>query len=72
MSLLKIDRSSDVRTDELSTIAEVAKTFVSFGSPRVVIFFSAVFAALRLAVGGFGWFDPVSYTHLTLPTNREV
>lgn len=57
--MLKIDRSSDVRTDELSTIAEVAKTFVSFGSPRVVIFFSAVFAALRLAVGGFGWFDLV-------------
>ena len=24
------------------------------------------------ATGNFGWLYPVSYTHLTLPTNREV
>ena len=28
--------------------------------------------ALWIASGGFPRLDPVSYTHLTLPTNREV
>ena len=32
-----------------------------------------VLVLLRLAgIDVWGWFTPVSYTHLTLPTNREV
>ena len=31
----------------------------------------AIVAALR-ALPGVQWVEPVSYTHLTLPTNREV
>lgn len=59
MSVVKIDRSSDQRCDELSSLSDVARTFGSNGSPRVIVAALLAAVVIRLAIGGFGWFDLV-------------
>lgn len=57
MSVLKADRSSAQRADELSSVAEVLGVFVSFGSPRVIAVALGITGIGRGALGGIGWFD---------------
>ena len=63
----KLDPGASYIVDRRSVTwyASGAQTYVSGQGARVI----------RIALNGDGWIDPstaVSYTHLTLPTNREV
>lgn len=55
--MVKGSRSSTHRADELSSISEVFRVFVAFGSPRAIALALVLVGAGRLASGGFGWFD---------------
>ena len=57
MPVVKIDRSHPMRANELTSIAQVLRAFLSFGSPRVMIAAIAVLGFARLGLGGLGWFD---------------
>jgi sterol desaturase/sphingolipid hydroxylase (fatty acid hydroxylase superfamily) len=46
-----------VRSDELRTKRQIARTFVAQGSPQMIIAFIAVAAVVRLMVGGWSWID---------------
>lgn len=46
-----------MRSDELRTKRQIARTFVAQGSPQMIIAFIAVAAVVRLMVGGWSWID---------------
>lgn len=46
-----------VRSDELRTKRQIARTFVAQGSPQMIIAFFTVAAVVRLMVGGWTWID---------------
>ena len=49
-----------------------ALTRILMSVPTLLIVAVSVFALIRLIPGDPASLMPVSYTHLTLPTNREV
>jgi len=57
MSVSKADRSTEQRSNDLTTIADVAKLFCSSGSPRVMLAAILVVGSVRIASGSVGWFD---------------
>jgi len=57
MGLLQIDRGTDERADELTTLGDVIRTYASHRSPQVMFAGIAVALVLRVVVGQFGWAD---------------
>ena len=57
MSVTKAERTSGVRADELSSLGAVFAAIMRFGSPRILLASVTAVGAIRVAVGGFGWFD---------------
>ena len=53
------------------TNPEIAILMMSLFLFAVLLGFPIAFTLLAMGVG-FGYYASVSYTHLTLPTNREV
>ena len=52
---------------------ELTKTDVSLVVDAAIdTIIDSVVEGKKVSILGFGSFEPVSYTHLTLPTNREV
>ncbi|NNC80162.1 MAG: sterol desaturase family protein [Acidimicrobiales bacterium] len=45
------------RADVLRTRREILNTYLAHGSPRIMLIGLAVFLAIRIVVGGFGWVD---------------
>lgn len=59
MSVVKVDRTSNERSDDLKTLAAVARTYLRSGSPRAMLLAVALSIAARVVVADFGWTDAV-------------
>ena len=83
LAFIFLDKTRGLSEDERASLAlrVAGYAFVVllvslFLGSQILNFFGVTIPALRIAgglvVAATGWSMPVSYTHLTLPTNREV
>lgn len=57
MGIAQIDRGSTARADDLGSLGDVIRTYVTHPSPQLMAVGLVVASGLRIAVGGFGWAD---------------
>lgn len=69
--IVNADRRTDARADELRTLGDVFRAYVTHRSPQVMAVGVAIALALRLAVGQFGWAD-VAVAAVTLGLTGTV
>ncbi len=57
MAVVNFERSSGIRSRELVTIGDVARTYLGEASPRIMLVGLAIAVVARTVVGGFGLAD---------------
>ncbi len=57
MGVMQIDRGSDARADDLRSLRDVLRTYVTHRSPQLMAVGILVALGLRLLVGSYGWAD---------------
>lgn len=57
MGIAQVDRGSRERADDLLTLRDVIRTFVTHRSPQIMAVGLAIAVVLRGVVGSFGWVD---------------
>ena len=72
MQRREADKPLDYRISRISFIGDLLSPQALLLIVLLAVLLSLSLTILKSGLQHFDWYLPVSYTHLTLPTNREV